>query len=78
MHALGVYHADLNAANIFLTPSGPHLLDFDRALVFPAALDTPLCEDNLTRLKRSCTKQGFPPDIHAGIAAGYRESVRRV
>lgn len=77
LHALGVYHADLNVANIFLTASGPYLLDFDRALVFPEALDVPLREDNLTRLNRSCTKQGFPPDIHAGIAAGYRESVRR-
>lgn len=77
LHALGVYHADLNVANIFLTPRGPHLLDFDRALLFPGAVDQPLCDENLARLKRSCTKQGFPPEIHAAIAAGYRESIRR-
>ena len=60
-HSAGVYHADLNAHNVLLAPSGVHLIDFDRGrLRAPGGWEAA----NLGRLRRSLNKlatenQGF-------------------
>jgi 3-deoxy-D-manno-octulosonic acid kinase len=74
-HAAGVYHADLNAHNVLLAPSGVHLIDFDRGcLRAPGGWEAA----NLARLRRSLEKlarenQGFSfrEEGWSELVAGY-------
>lgn len=55
-HLAGVWHADLNAHNVLLSPDRTYLIDFDRSeLRAPAVFWQ---RDNLARLKRSLHKLG--------------------
>jgi len=71
MHELGVCHADLNAANIFLAEAGPHVLDFDKARRAHKRLAESLRRDNLARLQRSLRKHGIPDEVFRQIADAY-------
>ncbi len=63
-HRAGVWHADLNAHNVLVTPAELYLIDFDRGrLRVPA---TAWQQANLQRLRRSLLKLG---------AAGAGEAV---
>lgn len=74
-HAAGVYHADLNAHNVLLAPTGVHLIDFDRGcLRAPGGWEAA----NLARLRRSLEKlahenQGFSfrEEGWNALVAGY-------
>jgi 3-deoxy-D-manno-octulosonic acid kinase len=68
-HRAGVWHADLNAHNVLVTPDELYLIDFDRG-----RLRTPAAgwqEANLQRLRRSLLKLGAAA---AGEAA-FEETV---
>jgi 3-deoxy-D-manno-octulosonic acid kinase len=68
-HRAGVWHADLNAHNVLVTPDELYLIDFDRGrLRTPAATWQ---EANLQRLRRSLLKLGAAA---AGEAA-FEETV---
>jgi 3-deoxy-D-manno-octulosonic acid kinase len=55
-HRAGVWHADLNAHNVLVTPDALYLIDFDRGrLRIPAAAWQ---QANLQRLRRSLLKLG--------------------
>lgn len=55
-HRAGVWHADLNAHNVLVTPNELYLIDFDRGrLRIPA---TAWQQANLQRLRRSLLKLG--------------------
>ena len=55
-HRAGIWHADLNAHNVLVTPDGLYLIDFDRGrLRIPAAAWQ---QANLQRLRRSLLKLG--------------------
>lgn len=71
MHDLGAFHADLNAANLFLAPGGPCVLDLDKARLTPRPLPEPLRARNLARLKRSFEKNRLPEAAFAAIFAAY-------
>ncbi|MCF1437353.1 MAG: 3-deoxy-D-manno-octulosonic acid kinase, partial [Shewanella sp.] len=61
-HNRGVYHADLNAKNILLSPKGFHLIDFDRGAIRAVAHHWQA--ENLDRLHRSFKKeQGKCPHL---------------
>ncbi|MCL1038773.1 3-deoxy-D-manno-octulosonic acid kinase [Shewanella submarina] len=61
-HNRGVFHADLNAKNILLSPEGFHLIDFDRGAIRPVAHHWQA--SNLDRLHRSFKKeQGKFPQL---------------
>ena len=56
-HEAGVEHADLNCHNILITPSGPHLIDFDKGKVHSSSpADASWKQSNLSRLQRSIEK----------------------
>jgi 3-deoxy-D-manno-octulosonic acid kinase len=59
-HQMGLFHADLNLHNIFVTTAGESfsiaLLDLDKARIYAEALAPPLRMDNLDRLRRSIGK----------------------
>ena len=55
-HRAGIWHADLNAHNVLVTPVALHLIDFDRGRVRELAADWRLA--NLARLHRSLVKLG--------------------
>ena len=69
MHALGVWHADLNARNILLDEaSQPWLIDFDRAR-YKNPRRARWRKSNLARLKRSLDKFAVrEPVFHFGRA----------
>lgn len=55
-HRAGIWHADLNAHNVLVSPGGLHLIDFDRGRQRePAAAWQ---QANLQRLRRSLLKLG--------------------
>ncbi len=55
-HRAGIWHADLNAHNVLVSPDGLHLIDFDRGRQrAPAAAWQ---RSNLQRLRRSLLKLG--------------------
>jgi 3-deoxy-D-manno-octulosonic acid kinase len=60
LHREGVYHSDLNLKNILVKaePAGvqAYIIDFDKAVLFVAALPDPLVKKNLRRLFRSVSK----------------------
>ncbi|MGH7001336.1 MAG: lipopolysaccharide kinase InaA family protein, partial [Stellaceae bacterium] len=57
MHRGGLFHADLNLHNLFVTPAGDSfavvILDLDKARLFPAAISARQRGQNLQRLMRS-------------------------
>lgn len=56
-HQAGVFHADLNAANVLLDEQGIwHLIDFDRGRRYPS-LSLKQRQNNLARFKRSLLKE---------------------
>ncbi|MFK2876586.1 3-deoxy-D-manno-octulosonic acid kinase [Rhodanobacter hydrolyticus] len=55
-HRAGIWHADLNAHNVLVTPAVLHLIDFDRGRMRDPAQDWRLA--NLARLHRSLVKLG--------------------
>jgi 3-deoxy-D-manno-octulosonic acid kinase len=60
MHQLGLFHADLNLHNLFVTKAGEELtvviLDLDKARLFRASLALALRRRNFARLLRSARK----------------------
>ena len=55
-HKAGVWHADLNAHNVLVSPAGIYLIDFDRGRLRESAVDWQ--QANLQRLRRSLLKLG--------------------
>jgi tRNA A-37 threonylcarbamoyl transferase component Bud32 len=59
-HQKGLFHADLNLHNIFVTRAGESfsvvLIDLDKARIYPAALADSSRANNLARLRRSIMK----------------------
>ena len=83
LHSAGVYHADLNLTNILITTKGTQpqvrVIDFDRARMFPAALQSSRRKKNLQRLRRSLSKldphaQHFSPVDLETFCRSYRTS----
>jgi 3-deoxy-D-manno-octulosonic acid kinase len=62
-HRAGVWHADLNAHNVLVAPSGLYLIDFDRGRLRVPAEGWRLA--NLRRLRRSLLKVGAGADLAA-------------
>jgi hypothetical protein len=66
MHREGLFHADLNLHNLFVTKSGERfvvvILDLDKARLLQRPLSAPTRERNLARLRRSARK--LDPDGH--------------
>jgi hypothetical protein len=60
MHRGGLYHADLNLRNLFVTHAGEDfavkILDLDKARLYARPLSPSLCRANLRRLLRSARK----------------------
>lgn len=74
-HREGVWHADLNANNILISPAGLHLIDFDRGRYRVPAEGWRLA--NLQRLRRSLIKLGAADGGEASFEAGMWASVLR-
>jgi 3-deoxy-D-manno-octulosonic acid kinase len=59
-HRQGLFHADLNLHNIFVTTAGESftvvLLDLDKARIYPSPLASALAAKTLARLRRSIGK----------------------
>ncbi len=55
-HRAGIWHADLNAHNVLVTPDGLFLIDFDRGRLRVPAIAWQ--QANLARLRRSLLKLG--------------------
>ena len=55
-HRAGIWHADLNAHNVLVSPDGVHLIDFDRGR--RRTLAVAWQRANLQRLRRSLLKLG--------------------
>jgi 3-deoxy-D-manno-octulosonic acid kinase len=67
-HREGIWHADLNAHNVLVTPEALYLIDFDRGALRAPAEAWRLA--NLARLRRSLVKLGAVeriPDFQAAI-----------
>lgn len=70
MHTFGVWHGDLNLMNLYVSRGGQIMvLDLDKGVLAPGAVDRGAREANLARLERSIRKQGY------GHAAGEVEAV---
>ena len=65
LHALGAYHADLNAHNILIDPRNVWVVDFDRGELRAPALAWQA--SNLSRLRRSLLKLGAGRDGEAAF-----------
>lgn len=65
-HKKGLFHADLNLHNIFITTAGESfsavLLDLDKARIYSGSLAASLRANNLARLRRSIGK--LDPEHH--------------
>lgn len=59
-HRHGVWHADLNATNVLVTPENLYLIDFDRGRMRTS--HTAWQQANLRRLRRSLIKLGAASD----------------
>ncbi|TAM57262.1 MAG: 3-deoxy-D-manno-octulosonic acid kinase [Rhodanobacter sp.] len=64
-HRAGIWHADLNAHNVLVTPGGLYLIDFDRGRLRAPA--TVWQRANLRRLRRSLLKLGAAVQGEAGF-----------
>lgn len=80
-HKAGIWHADLNAHNVLVSPAGLHLVDFDRGRRrAPAAVWR---QANLQRLRRSLLKlggdaagaQSFEHDIWQPLLHGHQRAL---
>lgn len=79
-HREGVWHADLNAHNILIAPTGIYLIDFDRGRFRRMAEGWRLA--NLQRLRRSLIKLGaadagekaFDEGVWASLLRGYERT----
>jgi len=80
-HRAGIWHADLNAHNVLISPAGLHLVDFDRGRRrAPAARWR---QANLQRLRRSLLKlgaaregeQAFERDIWQPLLHGHERTL---
>lgn len=71
MHDFGLIHADLNASNLFITPTGPFLLDLDRARILGQSLAPAIRRRNLERLRRSFQKHQIPAVHYAPLFDAY-------
>jgi 3-deoxy-D-manno-octulosonic acid kinase len=79
-HREGIWHADLNAHNVLVSPAGLHLLDFDRGRIRAEASGWRMA--NLQRLRRSLLKLGaadgglapFEQAIWTPLMAGYERT----
>lgn len=70
MHALHVWHADLQIRNILIKGDTPYLIDFDNARILQNI--SPLLRGrNLLRLKRSFDKNGVDMQHFQTLCAGY-------
>jgi len=80
-HRAGVWHADLNAHNVLIAPSGLYLVDFDRGRMRPPASSWRMA--NLQRLRRSLFKIGaaaqgeavFDQTIWTPLMDGYERTL---
>ena len=80
-HRTGVWHADLNAHNVLVAPSGLYLVDFDRGRMRP--LESSWRMANLRRLRRSLFKIGaatqgeavFDQTIWTPLMYGYERTL---
>lgn len=77
LHAVGAYHADLNAHNIMLSEEGAvSLIDFDRAEIRALPAGDPAsgwCLANIERLLRSLSKEADPSVFETGFSALKRQ-----
>lgn len=81
-HRAGIWHADLNAHNVLVTPQGVHLIDFDRSR--QRAQGDGWRQANLQRLRRSLVKLGaaatgeaaFDAAIWQPLVAAYEAGYR--
>lgn len=79
-HREGVWHADLNAHNVLISPDGLYLIDFDRGRLRAPA--DGWRQANLQRLRRSLIKLGaaegreeaFDRDVWAAVLRGYERT----
>jgi 3-deoxy-D-manno-octulosonic acid kinase len=73
MHLAGVAHPDLNLRNLLVRGAEVHLLDFDRARVYPGPVPGCQRERDLLRLARSARKLRAPvgPEGWAAFREGY-------
>lgn len=67
-HRAGVWHADLNAHNVMVTPNGLYLIDFDRGRLRTPAMAWQ--QANLARLHRSLLKLGAAGRDEAAFEKG--------
>lgn len=80
-HRAGVWHADLNAHNVLVAPSGLYLVDFDRGRMRASAPGWRMA--NLQRLRRSLFKIGaaaqgeavFDQTIWTPLMHGYERTL---
>jgi 3-deoxy-D-manno-octulosonic acid kinase len=80
-HREGIWHADLNAHNVLVTPTGLHLIDFDRGRIRAPAAGWRRA--NLQRLRRSLLKLGaaaqgeaaFDAAVWAPLQRGYARTL---
>lgn len=70
MHDAGVYHADLQLANILAADRTLHLIDFDKARIC-GSLSPCQRSRNLLRLRRSFERNGFPAALFDSVREGY-------
>lgn len=81
-HREGIWHADLNAHNVLVAPSGLHLIDFDRGCV--RGVDVTWQRSNLQRLRRSLLKLGaagldeamFDAAVWVPLQQAYQRTLR--
>ncbi|HEX6926012.1 MAG TPA: lipopolysaccharide kinase InaA family protein [Longimicrobiaceae bacterium] len=78
MHDAGIIHPDLNLRNLLVVQDGDealtvYIIDFDRAVLLPAAAPSRQRARELLRLARSAAKLGVPlrPEDWASLRAGY-------
>ena len=72
-HREGIWHADLNAHNVLVTPTALYLIDFDRGRIRPPAEGWRLA--NLQRLRRSLLKLGAAAQGEAAFDAAIWNSL---
>jgi 3-deoxy-D-manno-octulosonic acid kinase len=76
MHDLGVWHADLQVANVLVAENGLYLIDFDKARRIPDLSEFSRMR-NLLRFRRSLEKRGFPSKYFDSILDGYGALAQR-
>lgn len=80
-HRVGIWHADLNAHNVLVTPAGLYLIDFDRGR--RRVPNVVWQQSNLQRLRRSLLKVGaasvdqptFERNIWQALRQGHADAL---